>query len=135
MNAKTTVVAKLTQHEADAIASRLTNPGSEFQHEVRNRNGSLTPVAIVFDRSQAIVSWAATHTWRGQQTLEGFTSPESRNRGCARVAAAMLIADGHVDTSRPVAVFAPSFVFLARSLGCTKISLFERRGDDWILNS
>jgi len=126
-------VKTLSATDAMIIASSMTKSGSEFQAEVLERKSS-TPVAIVRDETP-IVSWAATHTWRGVQTLEGFTREPSRRRGLARVAASMLVAAGHIDTSRTVAVFAPHCVEIARSAGCRDVRLFERRGEDWIENS
>lgn len=135
MNAKTTSVGSLTSYESWQIVSSLTKPGSEFQNEVSNKEGSTTPVAIVFDESWKIVSWAATHIWKGQQTLEGFTLPEWRNRGVMRAAAALLVADGKIDTTSTVAVFSPACISVATSIGCRKVRLYELRNGVWMENS
>ena len=135
MNAKTAVVGSITAYEAWQIVSSLTKPGSEFQREVTNREGSTTPISIVFDESWKIVSWAATHIWRGQQTLEGFTSPEWRCRGVMRAAAALLVADGAIVVTDPVAVFSPSCISIANSIGCKKVRLYELRNGLWVENS
>jgi hypothetical protein len=135
MNAKTSTVGSLTPYEAWEIVSSLTNPGSEFQNEVKAREGSPTPISLVFDGSWTIVSWAATHQWRGQQTLEGFTRPEWRNRGAMRAAAAMLVACGGIDVSQPVAVFSPACISIAAGIGCRKVRLYELRDGLWVENS
>lgn len=135
MDAITTTVGALCEHDASVIIGRLTNPGSEFQKEVASRDGSQTPIAIVRDGSWRIVSWAATHSWRGQQTLEGFTMEAYRRRGFLRAAAAMLIADGSINTRETVAVFSPVLISIASSLGCKRVLLYERRDGDWHLNS
>jgi hypothetical protein len=135
MNAKTSVVGSLTPYESGQIISHLTKPGSEFQIEVSNKEGSSTPIAIVFDDSWKIASWAATHTWKGQQTLEGFTLPEWRNRGAMRAAAALLVAAGKIDTTLPIAVFSPACIAIATSVGCRKVRLYELRSGIWVENS
>jgi hypothetical protein len=135
MEAITTTVGMLADLDARAIVAGLTKHGSEFQREVQSRHGSTTPIAIVRDGSWRIVSWAATHEWRSQQTLEGFTLDSYRRRGLSRVAAAMLVADGSINPQLPLAVFAPYCVEIARSVGCRDVRLYERRGDDWFLNS
>lgn len=135
MNAKTTVVGMLTDYEAWEIISSLTKAGSEFQNEVKSREGSRTPISLVFDNSRTVVSWAATHFWKGQQTLEGFTRPDLRNRGTMRAAAAMLVADGSIDTAMPIAVFSPACIAIASSVGCRKVRLYELRDGEWRENS
>lgn len=135
MNAKTSTVGLLTPYEAWDIVSSLTKPGSDFQNEVKAREGSQTPISLVFDGSWTIVSWAATHVWKGQQTLEGFTRPEWRNRGVMRVAAAMLVASGKIDPMSPVAVFSPACISIATSVGCRRVRLYELRDGIWVENS
>ncbi len=135
MNAKTSVVGSLTSYESWQIVSHLTKPGSEFQVEVSNKEGSITPISIVFDESWKIVSWAATHAWQGQQTLEGFTLPERRSRGVMRAAAALLVAAGKIDTMAPIAVFSPACISIATSVGCRKVRLYELRNGIWVENS
>lgn len=135
MEAITTTVERLSDLDRKAIVSGLTRPGSEFQQELLSREPSATKMAIVRNGSWRIASWAATHNWRGIQTLEGFTVEPERRNGLARVAAALLVASGAIDPKRPVAVFSPNCVSIARSVGCRDVRLFERRGDDWIENS
>lgn len=135
MEAITTTVGSLSDTDARAIVTRLTRPGSEFQQEVSNRDGSRTPIVLVRDGSWRIVSWAATHQWRGQQTLEGFTMDAYRRRGCQRAAAALLLASGAISTDRPVAIFSPLLINISHSLGFSTVRLYEFRDGDWRLNS
>lgn len=132
MQAHVTTVQDLEEDDAACILLRLTKPGSEFQQEVKEGK-STTPIVVVWDG--AVVAWAATHNWRGLQTLEAFTDQEFRRRGIATVAASMLIATGHIERANPVAVFSPLCVSIAATLGCRDVRLFERRGDDWVQNS
>jgi hypothetical protein len=134
MDAVTLTVRTISDRDADIIASRLTRPGSEFQQEVLGRT-TKTPIAIVRDGSESVVAWAATHQWRGMQTIEGFTAETARRKGLSRLAAAMLVADGSIDTSKTVCVFSPLCIAIARSVGCRDVRLFERRGDDWFETS
>lgn len=128
-------VGRLSDSDAGVIVNSMTKPGSEFQEEVKRREGSETPIAILRDGPDPIVSWAATHEWRGMQTLEGFTKEHYRRRGLARAAASLLAAAGHIETQKTTAVFAPHCVEIARSVGCRSVRLFERRGNDWVENS
>jgi hypothetical protein len=134
MQAFTTTVAKLSLIDADCIATRLTNPKSEFQAEVTEKTSS-TPVAIVRTDQERVAAWTATHYWRGMQTLEGFTDPSCRRRGLARAAASLLVADGSIDPRETLAVFSPQCVSIAAALGCRDVRLFERRGKEWVQNS
>lgn len=135
MIAASKTVSELTDHEATEILIGLTNPGSEFQQEVRNRHGSQTPIALVTDREGHLLAWVATHEWQGFQTLEGFTRAEHRRRGFARLAASLLQATQTVNADRETAVFAPEFIGVAKAIGVTKIRLFEWNGTDWIETS
>jgi hypothetical protein len=135
MEALTFTVGSLSEYDAAVIASELTKPNSEFQQEVLNRHGSKTPIAIVRDGSWRIVAWVASHLWQEHQTLEGFTLPSHRRRGCARAAAAMLAANGDLDPKWPTAVFSQDCIEIARSIGCRDIHLFEFRDGKWRRNS
>jgi hypothetical protein len=95
----------------------------------------MTPIVIDSEESRKIIAWAATHEWRSQQTIEGFTLPEWRCRGVMRVAVSMLVADGKIDPSRPVAVFSPACISVAASVGCRKVRLYELRDGQWVENS
>jgi hypothetical protein len=123
--------------EAGEIVTCLTRSGSEFQKELmmRKESHNSTPVAIVADDDGRIVAWAATHDWRGMQTVEAYTRGSMRRRGLARLAAATLFAAGSLSAEKTTAVFSPHCVEIARSVGCREVRLFELRGDDWIENS
>lgn len=121
----------MTDSEATDIVRGLTNAGSEFQREVMTGDSS-TPVSLVHNRDGAVVAWSATHRWKGLQTLEGFTSNGVRRQGMGRLAAAALVADGHVDTAETVAVFAPHYISIARDVGFRSVRLYERKGSDWV---
>ena len=58
MIAVSKTVSELTDHESTEILIGLTNPGSECQQEVRNRHGSQTPIALVVDEKDRVVSWS-----------------------------------------------------------------------------
>lgn len=135
MIASSKTVSELTDHEATEILIGLTNPGSEFQQEVRNRHGSQTPIALVSDREGRLLAWVATHEWKGFQTLEGFTRVNFRRRGLSKLAASLLEATQTVNADRETAVFAPEFIGVAKAIGITKIRLFEWSGEDWIETS
>jgi hypothetical protein len=134
MQALTTTVRDLSPLDAVLIRTWLTRPGSEFQAEVTDATSD-TPIAIVRSQDEWVAAWTATHNWRGMQTLEGFTHPSCRRRGLARVAAAMLIAEGHIDPHKTLAVFSPLCVSLASGLSCRDVRLFERQGKEWVENS
>lgn len=123
-------VSQLTDSEVSDIVGSLTNEGSEFQQECSARLG-MTPVAIVRDGSGRVLAWSATHEWNGMQTLEGFTSLAWRRRGLAKIAAAMLAADGHLETDEPVAVFSPDYLGVARAVGFGRIKIYEQRDGNW----
>jgi GNAT superfamily N-acetyltransferase len=129
MEAITTVVGDLSELDAKAISACLTWAGSDFQTEIMNRENSKTPIAILRDGPNRVVAWAATHLWERHQTLEGFTHPDYRRKGLARVAASLLIASGSLDLSLPIAVFSPECLRLAASLGFADVRLFERCGN------
>lgn len=135
MEAITCTVGSLSDCDAAVIAAHLTKPNSEFQQEVLNRHGSKTPIAIVRDGSWRIVAWVATHYWREHQTLEGFTLPEYRRRGCARAAAAMLAANGDLNPKFPTAVFSGTCISIAKAVGCREVHLYELRDGEWRRNS
>lgn len=137
MDAVTLTVSALSDCDAALIVASLTKDGSEFQREVLDRKVTrpATPIAIIRDGGERIIAWAATHEWRGMQTLEGFTREPFRRRGLSRLAAAMLVADERIDTSRTVAVFSPHCIEIARSVGCRDVRLYERHGEDWKENS
>jgi hypothetical protein len=131
MNVVSKTVSELTSDESTEILIHLTHAGSEFQQEVRNRHGSQTPIALVFRSDGVLATWVATHTWRDLQTLEGYTREDSRRRGLAKLACAVLVADGSVDPELPTAVFSPDFVGVSQSIGCRRVLVYQWRDNDW----
>jgi hypothetical protein len=129
MEAITTTVRNLSDLDAKAISASLTWAGSEFQIEIMNKESSSTPIAIVRDGPERVVAWAASHVWQKHQTLECFTHPTRRRSGLARTAASLLIADGVLNFTLPIAVFSPECLRLAASLGFADVRLFERCGE------
>lgn len=120
------------EDDTQTCALTLCRQGSEMQQEFLDRVSS-TPVAMVY-AGVLPVAWAATHRWRGFQTVEGFTRMAFRRRGCQRFAAAGLVAARFVQPEFPVAVFAPECVALTRSLGFSDVKLFRRSdGGEWVL--
>lgn len=116
-----------TPHDIDAedaayLAMNLCRDRSDMQAEFIGRKTS-TPVAVCYVGSP--VAWVSSHVWkppgsrRTLQTLEGFTLPDWRRRGIARMGATMLLAGGFLVADHEVAVFAYECVPLARSLGMT----------------
>ncbi len=133
LEAITSAVGMLSDRDAAEIVENLTRDGSEFQQEVQNRGGSSTPIAII--RSGEILSWVATHKWRGIQTIEGFTRKEARRRGLARCGASLLVSCGALSHAEPVAVFSPLCIAIARCVGFRDVRLYEYRDGDWRQNS
>jgi len=134
LEAITTVVGALEELDAKAITSSLTKAGSEFQQEVMNREGSRTPITIIREGSWRIAAWAASHRWRGMQTIEGFTHSDFRRRGFFRLGVSMLIANESLDIEQPVAIFSPHCLGVAQLLRFPEVRLYERFGDEWRLS-
>lgn len=132
MVAEVLLLAELDAELAHYCASHLCRPGSEMSDEFR-RHRTFTPVNICYDGDNAQpIGWVATHVWRGQQTIEGFTHKDYRRRGIARIGVQMLLACHHLDKREPVSVFAPECVELAYSVGWTDVRFWERFGVfDW----
>jgi hypothetical protein len=118
----------LEPEDAAYIAAHLCRDRSEFQQELEAAK-SLTPMAVVYEEQP--VAWACSHQWRGFQTLEAFTHEEWRRRGLCRIASLVLIAGGYLRRDKPLAVFSPECMPLARDLGF-ETRLFRRdRYGDW----
>ena len=131
-----TTVDGLEPQDALAICYRLTKPGSEFNLEVRQlidgTGSSDTPIAL-WHEDGALLGWACTHVWQGNQTLEMYTGERHRSRGIATALSASLIANGVIKAGEELAVFSPVTADIARRLGCNDVSLYERRDGDWHL--
>jgi len=132
MIAEVLLLNELDAELARYCAANLCRPGSEMQGEFR-RHRTVTPVSIAYDGDNAQpVGWVATHFWRGLQTIEGFTHPDYRRRGIARIGVQLLLACYHLDKREPVSVFAPECVELAYSCGWTDVRFWQRFGEsEW----
>lgn len=120
---------ELDPEDAAYIAAHLCRHGSEFQRELYGAASS-TPMAVVYEEQP--IAWAATHVWRGMQTLEAFTHESHRRRGLCRLAALTLLAIHKLRRADPIAVFAPECVALTRQLGFSETRLFRRDNyGDW----
>lgn len=130
-----TTVDGLNPVEARAIARRLCRPSSEFQCEVvdvmAGKLSSSTPIAL-WCQDGAVIGWAASHVWRGMQTLEQYTDERHRGRGIACALSASLVAHGVLDRTRDVAVFSSITEGLVRRLGMTPVK-FKRDGSSWVI--
>jgi hypothetical protein len=131
MKVHVTSIDLLTPNQRDAIVSRLTKPGSEFQNLLkRGDSESTAPLAIVCDEEDTPLAWAASHQWQGFQTLEAFTAEDSRRRGLALAATVILLEtiEGLNGGKPPVkfAVFSPEMASLAAKAGVGELSLFAR---------
>jgi GNAT superfamily N-acetyltransferase len=126
-----TTVDGLTPADCLAIGRRLCHPHSEFQLEVLRRMSgemsSSTPICL-WHGGGALLAWAASHEWRGMQTLEMFTDERHRGRGIAVALSAAMYAAGVLERDLPLAVFAPLTEEIARRLGFEDVQLFAH---DW----
>jgi len=126
-----TTVDGLTPADCLAIGRRLCHPNSEFQLEVLRRlsgeMSSSTPICL-WHGGGALLAWAASHEWRGMQTLEMFTDERHRGRGIAVALSAAMYAAGVLERDLPLAVFAPLTEEIARRLGFEHVQLFSH---DW----
>jgi hypothetical protein len=127
----------LSDSEVSQIAERLTWDGSEFHEEVSDssRYVSDTPVALLYNEDGKVLAWAASHRWRGLQTLEGFTSEECRRRGALKCVASLLVLGGALVKSEQVAVFSPHCIEIALSVGLRRVRLFTLTDGEWIEDS
>jgi len=131
-----TTVDGLEPQDANAIFRRLTKGGSEFQIEISRvlagDASSDTPIAL-WHEDGAVLGWACSHAWQGQQTLEMFTGERHRGRGIATALSAALMAGNVIDSAESVAVFSLVTSDIARRLGCVSVHLYERRDGGWHL--
>lgn len=126
----------LLLHELDDDLARhcanlLCKPGSEMSREFKLCRAR-TPLCVTYGEDADPCAWIATHVWRGLQTIEGFVAPEVRRRGVARIGVLALKSCGHLDITKPVAVFAPACVELSYQCGFDDVRLFQRTPiGDW----
>lgn len=133
----------LTLIEATAIMSRLSWPDSgsdsSIQKELAKRYLDAQPgphpkmmLALVW-YNEMLIAWVGTRLWpekfKGEpitaQTIECFTDPDARRHGFARLGLQALISAGLLQRDKPVAVYAPEVVGMARSCGCNTVILCE----------
>lgn len=129
MICRVTNVSLLKDCDAEWMANLLTRDGSEMREELLGPRVIGTPIAVVSDRGN-IIAWAATHNWQGMQTLECYTAQQYRSRGIARFAAAALVAGDKLSRGAATAVFRPSCLPIAESVGLVPV-LFKREGNRW----
>ena len=129
MECRVAPLREFLRADLESCGTGLCRNGSEMQDEFL-AGSSRTPIAVIYDGIHP-VAWAATHRWRGLQTIEGFTRETFRRRGLQRFAASGLLAAGILDPREPVAVFAPPCVKLTRSLGFAGVRLFQRLDGEW----
>jgi len=126
-----TTVDGLTPADCLAIGRRLCHPHSEFQLEVLRRMSgemsSSTPICL-WHGGGALLAWAASHEWRGMQTLEMFTDLRHRGSGIALALSAALVAAAVLDRDLTLAVFSPATEAIARRLGFVDV---QRYAHDW----
>lgn len=112
---------------------------SSIQKELVKRYIKIQPgphpkmtLAIIW-HNDFLVAWVGTRLWpekfKGDpimaQTVECFTDSEVRRHGFARLGLQALIAAGCIDRKKPVSVYAPPVVEMARSCGCKIVLLCE----------
>jgi hypothetical protein len=126
-----------------AIMTRLSWPDSgsdsSIQKELDKRYFNVQPgphpkmqLAMIW-RNDVFVAWVGTRAWpekfKGEpitaQTVECFTDPDARRHGFARLGLQALISGGFLDRSKPVSVYAPEVVPMARSCGCQIVIFCE----------
>jgi hypothetical protein len=106
-------------------AKFLCRNGSEMQQEFR-AGLSPTPICVTYDDNADPCAWIATRAWRCMQTIEGFVAPPLRRRGLAKIGVLSLLAERHLDKTKPVVVFAPACVELAYFCGFDDVRLYQR---------
>lgn len=130
-----TTVDGMEPGDAVAIARRLCKPGSEFQREVAavlsGDGSSSTPIAL-WNRDGAVIAWACSHIWDGEQTLEMFCDERHRREGKASALAAVLAGSGTLDKSKPLAVFSVETCAIAARLGFSLVRRYVRNGAEWV---
>lgn len=110
------------------MADTLCHTGSDMAAELL-AGETATPIAVAYDPLP--VAWAATHHWRGLQTLEAFTAEPYRRRGLCRILALLLVAEDDLELLLPVAVFSQPCRTLATSMGFTDVRLFHAANGEW----
>jgi hypothetical protein len=136
-------INKLGTIDVTAIYTRLSWPDSESASSIRKEieKRYVTPepgphpemtMALVWC-DDVLVGWVGTRPWpekfKGEtitvQTVECFVDQEYRRRGFASLGMQALITSGAISRVRPVAVYAPEAVNVAKQCGCQTVLLCE----------
>lgn len=137
MQATLYTVADLEPALATYLAAHLCHSGSEMQRELYLRQADTPIVVVTAGKPHAWglpIAWVASHEWQGLQTIEGYTDPQWRRLGLARVATCLLMCHSYLVRTEPVAVFAPECVALARQLGFAETYHYTRTPGGWRLH-
>lgn len=129
--------------EVAAIMTRLSwsdsGSDSSIQKELDKRYLNVEPgphpkmaLAMIWC-NEMFVAWVGTRLWpekfKGEpilaQTVECFTDPDARRHGYARLGLQALISAGFLDRDKPVSVYAPEVIGVARSCGCKTVILCD----------
>jgi GNAT superfamily N-acetyltransferase len=133
-------INKLALIDVTALMSRLSWPdsgsSSSIQKELHKRYGEPEPgphpemaLALVW-LDDVLAGWVGTRPWpekfKGRQTIvqtvECFVDPDYRRRGIAKLGLTALIAAGHIDRNKVVAVYAHDVIKLASKCGCNVVT-------------
>lgn len=136
-------INELSVIDVTAIMTRLSWPdsgsSSSIQKELDKRYIHVQPgphpkmmLALIW-HNDFFIAWVGTRLWpekfKGEpitaQTVECFTDPEARRHGFARLGLQALISAGFLNRDKPVSVYAPEAVGIARSCGCKTVILCE----------
>ena len=129
-------INRLAVDEVSAILLRLSWPDSEsnssIQRELKKRY--VDPVAgqqpsmmlALIRLNGELVGWVGTRPWPEKlndqpimvQTIECFVDEKRRRGGIARLGLQALISAGFINRTRPVGVYAPAVVGLAKACDC-----------------
>jgi len=129
--------------DVTAIYTRLSWPNSgsssSIRKELETRYVNPVPgphekmtLALIWYNT-VLVGWVGTRPWREKfkgdtidvQTVECFVDPEYRRKGFASLGTQALITAGVLQRDKPVAVYAPEAVNVAKQCGCRTVLLCE----------
>jgi hypothetical protein len=145
---ETAMNVSLSEDVARQIAERLTNKGSDMQHEmwdvVAYRSGRLHPRSLPYSYvawasmteeqtgEMAVIAWGASRMWRGEQTFECFVQEDRRRYGLASACLSALLTDKRVFLNQPLAVFSEPTQQLVRCrFHWPVVHRYYHDGHDW----
>jgi hypothetical protein len=136
-------INKLGLVDVTAIYTRLSWPDSKSDSSIQKELDKryLTPqpgphpdmaIALIW-YNELLVGWVGTRPWHEKfkgdtinvQTIECFIDPDCRQRGFARLGLQALITAGALKRNKPVSVYAPEVVSIAKNCGCSTVLLCE----------